>query len=229
MEQEPIDRGSDAGALRAERARASGQPDVAARIAREALAHHDSPAAAVALALALLDLGETQELRRVLESLLEAFGETAGSTHREAPILLPAPSYGGIPDATLAAATAATLELVGSLDDVGFEQAFDEAEVEHELLQHADVVAEQVLEAIPAEPADEILPGADSPFATRTFADLLERQGHEAEAQSLRSVLGGRDESDGAIAPEASSAGEPRERVLATLERWLENLGRNAA
>ena len=42
MEQEPMDRGRDAAVLLAERARAAGDPAEAARIAREALAAHES-------------------------------------------------------------------------------------------------------------------------------------------------------------------------------------------
>lgn len=192
---------------------------------------HLSPAAAVSLALALLDQGELHEVRGVLESLLESLGEAGSPVHRVAPSLPHPAGFPVLPDATLAAATAATLALVGSLDDEGFERAFDGAEVEEELLLHADGVAAQVLDAIPAEASDEIVPGASSPFATRTFADLLARQGHEAEAENLRSALGGRE--DGSPAPHdtdpAPDAAEPPDRVVNTLERWLLNLGRTPA
>jgi streptomycin 6-kinase len=55
-----------------------------------------------------------------------------------------------------------------------------------------------------------------SPFATDTMADLLERQGHDAEARVVR-----------ARAVSRALPTEPeRRRVLDTLERWLEQLRR---
>lgn len=189
---------------------------------------HLSPAAAVSLALALLDQGEIHEARGVLESLLESLGGAGSPAHFMEPSLPPPAGFPVLPDTTLAAAT---LALVGNLDDEGFERAFDGAEVEQELLLHADGVAEQVLDAIPAEVSDEIVPVSGSPFATRTFADLLQRQGHEAEAENLRSALGGR-EDDSPVPHESGSppdAAEPLDRVVNTLERWLLNLGRTPA
>lgn len=83
-------------------------------------------------------------------------------------------------------------------------------------------------------------------FTTRTMAGLLERQGDRGRADSIREVLersGGPKAHDrpplmdaaeaparGArerAAPKASDA--ERARVLATLERWLHNLGRGVA
>ena len=71
--------------------------------------------------------------------------------------------------------------------------------------------------------------GEASPFATETVAGLLEQQDHREEARAIREVL------EGPAAP-ASLATDPgaglpdivneRARVIATLERWLENLRR---
>jgi len=221
-------------AERAERARRSGDPARAARMAREALGQGEDAAARTALALALLDLGELDEARHSLEVLLEGLGaEPHGAGLRGDDVF--APHHAAmIPDTTLAAATAATLELADAFDDASFERAIETAEAERELMLDAHGVAEQVLREIPAEVPDEILPAPDSPFATRTFAELLERQGHEAEAESLRSALAAR--------PAGESAGEAdeqgvlrdagavrRAQLVAKLERWLENLGRTAA
>ena len=216
-------------AVRAEQARRAGDPVAAAAIAHEGLGHTDDAAVRVALALALLDQGELDEARHALESLLEVLaGDEA--LHHGAGFGSYAANAGMISDGTLAAATAATLELVGSLDDDGFERAMQEAEVQRELMLDADEVAEQALREVPAELPDEILPSADSPFATRTFADLLERQGHEFEAETLRSSLAGRPQDSAQRADGPQGAAEQASvRVQATLEQWLENLRRTAA
>jgi hypothetical protein len=218
-------------AERAERARRAGDPYEAARIARELLGHGDDSAVRAALALALLDLGELDEARHALEMLLESLTGEESGLHGNLSFGVSSAHTDTLPDDTLAAATAATLELVGALDDGSFERALETAEVQRELMLDADGVAEQVLRDIPAEIPDEILPSIDSPFATRTFADLLERQGHESEAETLRSRLSRRLES-AQSAPEASvleTAAGGRAHVVATLERWLENLRRTAA
>lgn len=224
--------GDDGGrvAWRAERQRRAGDPAGAAAIARQALGLADDAPARVALALALLDQGSVDDVRHVLETLFETL--TGDVTfHGESSFAHAAAHAVVIPDAALAAATAATLELVTSLDDDGFERAMAEAEAQRELMHDADSVAERVLREVAAEPADELLPSVDSPFATRTFAELLERQGHGIEAETLRSALADR-EGDYDAAATAGSAGPPtadRTRVQATLERWLENLKRRAA
>jgi hypothetical protein len=82
-------------------------------------------------------------------------------------------------------------------------------------------------------------------FTTRTMAGLLERQGDRGRAESIRSVIDGTggekahesvSQMDAAEAPETVSERAPhkanaaeRARVLATLERWLHNLGRGVA
>ena len=70
---------------------------------------------------------------------------------------------------------------------------------------------------------DDALPAIpDSPFATRTVADLLDRQGHGDHAAAIRRELTYRAEKS------VSPLGETRrEQLIATLERWLENLRRD--
>lgn len=205
---------------RAERARRVGDVARAASMARAAIGGTDDTAARVALALTLLDRDEIEEARRALEALLETLlGEGA---------IDPDPGFASVvqptgTDPTVAAAAAATLELVGSLDDEDFEQAMQQAEAQRELMLDADAVAQQAMREVSAELPDEILPSDGSPFATRTFADLLERQGHETAANSLRSAITRRGGEAPGGAPEADVA-----RIVATLERWLENLRRKA-
>ena len=224
-------------AWRAEHARRGGDPGLAVRLAREGLAHGDDVALRVALALALLDLGEIEDARHALEGLIDGLAADESSRLHGHAHFDGAMGHGAmIPDTTLAAATAATLELVGSLDvelvgsidEASFERAFEQAETQPELMLGADDVAERVLRDVPAEPRDELLPSADSPLATRTFADLLERQGLDSAAESLRSTLANRPETaENHSTPDAQV--DARERVVGTLERWLENLRRTAA
>jgi hypothetical protein len=229
-------------AWRAEQARRGGDPGLAVRLAREGLAHGDDAALRVALALALLDLGELEDARHSLEGVIDGLaGDESARQHGHGHF---GAGHGAmIPDTTLAAATAATLELVssldvelvGAIDEASFERAFEQAETQPELMLDADDVAERVLRDVPAEPRDELLPSADSPLATRTFADLLARQGHDSVAESLRSTLASRpyEAADAHSTPGGSSDPEAqidaRERVVGTLERWLENLRRTAA
>jgi hypothetical protein len=82
-------------------------------------------------------------------------------------------------------------------------------------------VAQQALREAELGPADEILPphAADSLFATRTMAELLERQGDRAGAERIRDRLE-RARGDS----QAGSASDRRGSVVRELERWLANL-----
>jgi len=86
-------------------------------------------------------------------------------------------------------------------------------------------VAARALQAADLDEPEGIFPAdPDSPFATPTVASLLESQGHGAEAAALREELARR--SRGEAPASAAAEGAQRERVIATLERWLENLRR---
>jgi len=115
---------------------------------------------------------------------------------------------------------AAAAEIPAELSEQELEAAFEHAEPEAEQLMDADRVAEQALREAELGPTDEISPpGAqDSPFATRTMAELLERQGDRAGAERIRSRLERSREAS------AGASNDPRGRVLRELERWLANL-----
>jgi tetratricopeptide (TPR) repeat protein len=185
----------------AEANRRAGRPEEAERVARDGLRiRPESLAGRVALALSLLDLGRAEEARAELEAVLEA-----------------------APDHPLAArelrAAARSAPVLDALDESEIDGAFAEAEAEIEGMVTADSVAAEVLHAVgDDEPESASAPAPGSPFATETVAALLERQGHRAEAAALREEIARR---DGARLPEAQ-----RERVIQTLERWLENLRR---
>jgi hypothetical protein len=116
---------------------------------------------------------------------------------------------------------AATAELPADLSEQELESAFEHAEPEIEHLMDADRVAERALREAELGPADEISPAGagESLFATRTMAELLERQGDRAGAERIRSRL---------ERPRESSAGaasnDRRGRIVRELERWLANL-----
>jgi len=184
----------------AEANRRAGRLDEAERVAREGLRRKpEQLAGRVALALALLDLGRAAEARRELERVLA-----------------------DVPDHPLArAAYGASSELEDSLDELEdreLDGAFASAEPDLDEMVDANELAARALRAADLDAPEGFVPGAASPFATRTVAELLEQQGHGAEAAALLRTLSHPE--DGG--PDA----DERERVLATLERWLDNLRR---
>jgi len=96
-----------------------------------------------------------------------------------------------------------------------------------------------------AEESEEALSGSepatpfatDSPFVNPTMANLLEQQGHAKEAEALRSAIDEREPAplaaeeqpeEDVLAGEMGT-GSDKLAVIATLERWLDNLHRGAA
>jgi hypothetical protein len=111
-----------------------------------------------------------------------------------------------------------------------FERAFAAAEPELERMITPDSVAEEAALAADA-PADEQGPLASSgAFATRTMAELLEKQGDRRGAERIRAAL---DDAATSFAQRAEGerrpAGGPAPgdaAVIAVLERWLDNARR---
>lgn len=120
---------------------------------------------------------------------------------------------------------AGAVELPNELSERELEEAFELAEPEAEPLVDADRVAERALREAELSPTDEISPTATpaSPFATRTMAELLERQGDRAGAARIRSRL-----EHSRSAPTGAAANDGRGRVVHELERWLANLRKEA-
>jgi tetratricopeptide (TPR) repeat protein len=192
----------------AEAQRRAGSAEEALRVAEAGLRERPEHAAGrVALALALLDLGRIDEAREQLLRVLDAVPDH--------PLALRKLDERG------AGAEAEAASPFSTLDEAELEDAFEEAEAEPEEMVDANRLAEAALHAI-EEGAPEGLPAAspDSPFVTETVAELLERQGHRREARAVREAIGRR-------------GGDPRRaadrgQVLATLERWLDNLRRGS-
>jgi hypothetical protein len=126
--------------------------------------------------------------------------------------------------AELERALAAGAEFPTELSEQEFDAAFANAEPEADQVIDADRVAEQALREAELGPADEISPpGSDSVFATRTMAELLERQGDREGAARIRSRM-----ERTRTAPAAPSAADRRRQLLNELERWLVNLRKEA-
>jgi hypothetical protein len=99
-----------------------------------------------------------------------------------------------------------------------------------------DEMISQAEESLP--PAEAATPFAtDSPFVNPTMANLLEQQGHAKEAEALRSAIDEREPApfvaeeqpeEDVLAGEMGT-GSDKLAVIATLERWLDNVHRGAA
>jgi hypothetical protein len=104
-----------------------------------------------------------------------------------------------------------------SIDEGEIERAFAAAEPEVAQMITPDTVAEEA--TLLADPMDDHSPLASSgAFATRTMAELLERQGDRRGAARIRAALGDPDLMD-APAPGNTA-------VIAVLEQWLDNARR---
>lgn len=154
-------------------------------------------ASVVVRALALLDRGRADEARDLLAGALAASGPDA---------FAPADDDG-----------------FPRLGDAELESAFDDARPETEAMIDADGIAfEAIRRARLDEPESVSLPAPDSPFHTRTMADLLERQGDFESARAIRSALGAGPRDDAPATPALDAAA--RARTIQTLERWLARL-----
>jgi hypothetical protein len=174
-------------AARAEALRRQGRPVDAEREARAGLAGEpESLEGAVALALALLDQSRVVDARRCLED--GAAGWLAA----------PAPAA----------------PLADEVSDAELDRAFAAAEPEADELVDADRIAQQAMREADRQLAEELAARPGATFATRTLADLLERQGDPGSASRVRA----------AIAPRPAAG--RREQVISRLEGWLENLRR---
>ena len=138
---------------------------------------------------------------------------------------------GGRGDAAFAELAAALRGLGGpsglgsALSDIELEQAFEGAHPVADEVIDADRVAQQAMREVDRQ---LVAPRAAPPasFATGTMAELLERQGDAEGARRIRASLAGRESRP--WRPQPARRGD-RERIVATLERWLSNVRRGAS
>jgi len=162
----------------------------------------EAPGGRVVLALVLLELGRVEEARACLEPLVAAVVAAAS-----------APA-----DAGRARWTEA------ELDD-----ALDAAQTDTDALIDPDRVAREAVARVDAEfdAPDDVAPLADAfdtggTFATRTMAELLERQGDRRGAERIRAALQDPRRASDPVA--AAPTPRNRQHTIAVLESWLQNL-----
>ena len=156
---------------------------------------------AVGRSLELLGQGEIQEARRELERALAPGGPS------------------GVPPLA---------EFSEGVSDQELDHAFEEASPETDQMLDADRVAQVAMRQADEALGENLAPDeVGTAFATGTMADLLERQGDEEGAARIRAGLAGTDaaaEQDRPVSEDRASGRPGRQRVIATLERWLDNL-----
>lgn len=114
---------------------------------------------------------------------------------------------------------------LAKLGEDELESAFENAEAQADEMHDANDVAAAALQLVEdGDPEGVDLASEASPFATETVASLLENQGQDARAEEVRDAARRRGQFREVRMDEAR-----RERVVATLGRWLENLRRRTA
>jgi hypothetical protein len=112
-------------------------------------------------------------------------------------------------------------EPVEEAADAEFERAFEAAEPDLERMITPDSLAEEATLAADTAVEERSPLASSGAFATRTMAELLEKQGDRRGAERIRAALG--------EAPDAGLAQREDDTsvaVIAVLERWLENARR---
>ena len=209
----------------AEAHRRAGLAKEAERVAREGLRERPSLLAGrVALSLALLDLGHVDEARNELIRVLDANPHHAPA---ENALRGAAPPEQGATDEPEEGS-----ELLGDLAEDELESAFQDAEAQSDEMLSANRVVAAAVRDIDQDEPEGVMPfPVDSPFATETVAGLLEQQDHLGEARAVREVLEGPPASATLATDPGAALHDTMNRragVIATLERWLENLRRGS-
>lgn len=190
---------------RAEAHRRQGLSTEAERVARAGLAKAPSDAECwLVLGLALLDQGDAgrahRELSAATEQLLSGRANQAAAAAGQSP-----------------AATATPTDFAEEIADDELDFAFEAAETDRDELIDADRVAQQALRQVEDALPPELTAQPGAPFATRTMAELLEKQGDPDMASKMRASIG---EKAGAEPPGSGR----RSEIIGELERWLGNL-----
>lgn len=191
----------------AEAERRAGRPEQARRLAEAGLVEQPYELSGrLVLALACLDLLDLESARLALEPAVAGW-----SLDVPEPLAL---------DSDEGEAFAVQSDPLADLAENELERAFDHAEAETAEVWTTNRVAEAALRAVErGAPEGVPLHQPDSPFATETVANLLERQGDPGRARAIRRALTDEAAED-ALGPDA------RKRWLSTLECWLDNLRR---
>lgn len=194
----------------AEVLRRAGRLAEAEEVARKGLERKPgSLEGALLLALTLLDQGRVEAARETLaDCASQCLAERLPVA--DAPADVAPPTTGG------------PMDFGVDVSEGEIESAFDAAEPVLDELIDADRVAEEAMRGASLDEPEDLGGVAEDPiFATRTMAELLERQGDSQGASRIRSNIDAREES--AAAARSNELGE-KKRIIATLESWLANL-----
>jgi len=199
----------------AEAHRRAGAPAQAERVARAGLRLEPANVAGrVALAMALFDQEREAEARRELERCLDRVPDHPLAGMRAATAREAAHPFGRPPGPV-----PAELHVASGLADGEIERAFESVRSETPRVD-ANALAALALEE-DDDPLEDALRGAsEAPFATETVARLLEALGDPKQAERIRRGLDAR---------RPGPARDDRGRVVATFERWLDNLRRGVS
>jgi hypothetical protein len=185
----------------AERQRREGALAEAERLLRSELGDRpDCVEGALVLALVLLDGNRGEEARAVLERCANA-----------------------IPDPVTAGGTDTGEIFTDHVSDSELESAFEDAETNPEEMFDADAIAQRAMRETESEFSDELVLPSSS-FATRTVAELLEKQGDDRGASRIRAIV----DSSARTEPGAAKSRDRRNQTIEQLERWLTNLREGA-
>jgi hypothetical protein len=181
----------------AERQRREGSLIEAEQLLRSGLDERpDCAEGALVLALVLLDQDRGEEARGILERSANA-------------ILGQVPSGG--PDSR---------EVFDDhVSESELESAFESAETNPAEMFDADAVAQRAMQETELEFSEQ-LGSPSSSFATRTVAELLEKQGDDRGASRIRAIV----DSPSGTARGAAKSRDRRDQTVEQLERWLVNL-----
>ena len=181
----------------AERQRQEGSLVEAERLLRGGLDERpDCVEGALVLALVLLDRDRGEEARGVLERWAHATLGRASSDGPESRDVF-----------------------ANHLSDSELESAFEAAEADPAEMLDADAIAQRAMQETEPE-FSERLGSPSSSFATRTVAELLERQGDDRGASRIRAIV----DSPSGTDRGAAKSPDQRDQTIEQLERWLVNL-----
>jgi hypothetical protein len=184
-------------AVMAERRRREGSLAEAERLVRGGLDDRpDCAEGALVLALVLLDRNRSEEARGALERWVNATLGTAVA--------------GGSDTGAIFA---------DHLSENEFESAFEAAETNPAEMFDANAIAQRAMRETEPEFSDE-LASPSSSFATRTVAELLEKQGDDRGASRIRAIV----DSPGGTEADVAKSRDRRDQTIEQLERWLVNL-----
>lgn len=195
-------------AAKAEVARQAGRLDEAEQIVRGGLQSEPaSIAGRIVLASVLFDAGASDEAHASLEAVLAAVPGFDAELVSQRSLATQSPPP--LVQEWIAASDIAVLE----------SEKFSAESLHEEVVEEKFAALHDALSQ-PADGLDDRRTLGES-FATGTVARLLEEQGHVDAAQEIRVVLSQKNH----VATKTQDEGQAsRDRVVGTLEKWLENL-----